>query len=319
MQQNEPVTDDLLIGDLSKEETEYPHLVFRGMFQHNKRPMSQQLDTALALFSKLREGWENLKPDEEHTLIEFLDKLARGCKAYRILYARNERRIKLVEQIQKKVIQEVSENAESIQPLSMENVPTHLTEEEKSNPLGVLSNFALVFTFKSFSKMFLSMIDICGAEGAISLTLANPSTDLRLVSRNLLKVMEAALCIVQEEQRKEELSPLHDTPKIIPNTATRQGRPRSLAVCYSYLNCPQLWVRGSWLYDYGFDVGDQTEVTNPEPGTMVTKIKTPAATMNRFRYRKRLECRLRQLQSCTQLTEAELIKLKSLEQGLSVA
>lgn len=98
-----------------------------------------------------------------------------------------------------------------------------------------------------------------------------------------------------------------------------KNRPRSLAVCKSHKNCPQIWLRGAWFFDYGFDIGDQTEITNPEPGTMVIRVKTPAALMNRFRYKRLLEERMRQLKASEVLTQAELEKLRSLEAGLKAA
>jgi hypothetical protein len=94
---------------------------------------------------------------------------------------------------------------------------------------------------------------------------------------------------------------------------------RSLAVCNSYLNVPIIWLRGAYLWDYGFDPGDQTEVTNPEPGKIIITIKTPAAEMNNLRHKRLLELRWRKLKEDQFLTEAQLIKLHSLDKIFKAA
>jgi hypothetical protein len=98
-----------------------------------------------------------------------------------------------------------------------------------------------------------------------------------------------------------------------------ENKPRSLAVCSSHAGPPQIWVRGAWVYDFGFDAGDQTEITNPEPGVMVIRVKTPAAEMRRFRHRRQLEMRLEELKAGIKLTEGQLAKMRSLETGLQAA
>jgi|GEM_PF-3621859 len=50
-----------------------------------------------------------------------------------------------------------------------------------------------------------------------------------------------------------------------------ENKPRYLTVCSCPSGHPKFWIQGLYLEGYGFEVGAQISLANPESGTLIVK------------------------------------------------
>ncbi|MDO6430927.1 hypothetical protein Q4E93_10035 [Flavitalea sp. BT771] len=50
-----------------------------------------------------------------------------------------------------------------------------------------------------------------------------------------------------------------------------ENKPRYLTICSNNYYHPKIFVQGRYLEDYGFEVGAQVTLTNPESGTLIIR------------------------------------------------
>lgn len=79
-----------------------------------------------------------------------------------------------------------------------------------------------------------------------------------------------------------------------------ENKPRKLTLCSFYNNtgyaiyqCPIVQLRGKWLQAFGFQIGDQITISNPEPGAMSITVTKTAKVRALERKRKEKEAELR--------------------------
>lgn len=78
-----------------------------------------------------------------------------------------------------------------------------------------------------------------------------------------------------------------------------ENRPRILTICsfsYDYgCNAPKhpgMLIKGKWLREFGFEIGDQVTITNPEPCSMLIVVTKTAAVMQLERDQREEEIQL---------------------------
>lgn len=64
---------------------------------------------------------------------------------------------------------------------------------------------------------------------------------------------------------------------------------RICAMSYRRVRYPSVRLRGMWVSDYGFGVGDQVTITNPEEGVLIMRVTKTCEEVEEERARRTRE------------------------------